>query len=305
MFNYSIIIPHKNIPSLLRRCLDSIPNRSDLEVIVVDDNSNEETIKDLETIHRENFHIIYTKEGKGAGYARNIGINKAQGKWILFADADDFYEKDFNNILSDYKNSDADCIFFSVNSAYSNTLQKANRNHLYDKYISFFNPQIPHSEDWIIYNKWEPWNKIISRFFLQKHQIKFDEISRCNDMIFCTLVSFFSSKIQISPRCLYCVTFRQDSMSTKKNSFKEFRDGLLAIRKRNFFLKAIQHEEWQIKLKEQYIHYYKRENKIKYYLFRIAELSLRFFQLRDFLKFKRKIILFKHNQKKEITQTHK
>ncbi|MDR2475404.1 MAG: glycosyltransferase family 2 protein, partial [Bacteroidales bacterium] len=39
-FNYSIIIPHKDIPDLLRRCLDSIPYRNDLQIIIVDDNSN-------------------------------------------------------------------------------------------------------------------------------------------------------------------------------------------------------------------------------------------------------------------------
>ena len=39
MINYSIIIPHKNIPNLLQRCLDSIPNREDVQIIVVDDNS--------------------------------------------------------------------------------------------------------------------------------------------------------------------------------------------------------------------------------------------------------------------------
>ena len=40
MINYSIIIPHKNIPNLLQRCLDSIPNREDVQIIVVDDNSD-------------------------------------------------------------------------------------------------------------------------------------------------------------------------------------------------------------------------------------------------------------------------
>lgn len=40
MINYSIIIPHKNIPDLLQRCLNSIPRRTDIQIIVVDDNSD-------------------------------------------------------------------------------------------------------------------------------------------------------------------------------------------------------------------------------------------------------------------------
>jgi len=39
--NYSFIIPHKNCPDLLQRCVDSIPERDDVQVIVVDDNSDE------------------------------------------------------------------------------------------------------------------------------------------------------------------------------------------------------------------------------------------------------------------------
>ena len=44
MISYSIIIPHKNTPSLLQRCLDSIPQRSDIEIIIVDDNSDEQKV---------------------------------------------------------------------------------------------------------------------------------------------------------------------------------------------------------------------------------------------------------------------
>lgn len=40
--NYSIIIPHKNIPHLLQRCLKSIPRRKDVQIIIVDDNSDPE-----------------------------------------------------------------------------------------------------------------------------------------------------------------------------------------------------------------------------------------------------------------------
>ena len=69
MINYSIIIPHKNIPNLLQRCLDSIPNREDVQIIVVDDNSDP-NIVDFDKfpgLNRCNVEVIFTKEGKGAG----------------------------------------------------------------------------------------------------------------------------------------------------------------------------------------------------------------------------------------------
>lgn len=43
-YRYTIIIPHKNIPMLLQRMLDSIPQREDLQVIIVDDNSDPQAV---------------------------------------------------------------------------------------------------------------------------------------------------------------------------------------------------------------------------------------------------------------------
>ena len=61
--NYTIIIPHKNIPNLLERLLNSIPCRDDLEIIVVDDNSSDEIVdfNNFPFEGRTNYHVIYNK----------------------------------------------------------------------------------------------------------------------------------------------------------------------------------------------------------------------------------------------------
>ena len=70
-YTYTIIIPHKNAPLLLQRCLDSIPFRDDIQIIVVDDDSSSDVVDfmDFPGSSREDVEIIFTKEGKGAGYA--------------------------------------------------------------------------------------------------------------------------------------------------------------------------------------------------------------------------------------------
>ena len=113
---YSFIIPHKNCPDLLQRCVDSIPERDDVEVIVVDDNSAERKKPSLK--ERKNLQVILldAEHSKGAGRARNVGLQHAEGKWLLFADADDYYnENELKKILNKYlKDESTDLVYLNA-----------------------------------------------------------------------------------------------------------------------------------------------------------------------------------------------
>ena len=76
---YSIIIPHYNIPNLLRRLLDSVPSRNDLEAIIIDDNSDSNAVdfEQFPGLDKNNVKVIFDKKGGGGGYARNIGLKHA------------------------------------------------------------------------------------------------------------------------------------------------------------------------------------------------------------------------------------
>ena len=111
-YTYTFIIPHHNSPELLNRCLDSIPQRGDIQIIVVDDNSAEDKRPYIE---RDDVEVIYidAEHTKGAGRARNYGLKAAKGKWLLFADCDDFYNAGFLEVLDQYKDKNIDMLFFS------------------------------------------------------------------------------------------------------------------------------------------------------------------------------------------------
>ena len=83
---YSIIIPHKDIPCLLQRCLDSIPPRDDVQIIVADDDSSPDIVEFAHFPGRDrtDVEILFTKEGRGAGYAviADLPEPKANG-WYL------------------------------------------------------------------------------------------------------------------------------------------------------------------------------------------------------------------------------
>lgn len=69
----------------------------EIEVIIVDDDSDPEKVdfEDFPGSDRCYTQIIFTKEGKGAGYARNVGLRHAKAKWLIFADSDDYFNDCF------------------------------------------------------------------------------------------------------------------------------------------------------------------------------------------------------------------
>ena len=98
MCKYSIIIPNYNKEAYIKECLDSIfiqdIEKEKFEVIIVEDGS---TDKSLEIIKQYPVKILHTNR-KGAGGARNLGIENAKGEYIIFLDSDDFLTT--NNVLS-------------------------------------------------------------------------------------------------------------------------------------------------------------------------------------------------------------
>lgn len=88
----SIIIPVYNAENSIVRCIHSILHQKgvNFEIIVVDDGSEDGSLKlcqKLELLHKE--LRVYHTENKGVSHARNFGIEKASGTWIVFVDADD------------------------------------------------------------------------------------------------------------------------------------------------------------------------------------------------------------------------
>ena len=90
----AVVIPCFNEQEDLFLCLDSVLNQTVLpqEIIIVDDaSSNEKTLEILKEIEkRDNVKVIYSRENKGPGIARNIAIENSSSSWILLLDSDDF-----------------------------------------------------------------------------------------------------------------------------------------------------------------------------------------------------------------------
>jgi len=93
---FSVVIPTYNRLPILQKCLLALENQqfnsdlvTDYEIVVVDDGSSDETILWITTAKHLLPHVkLYTQNHKGAASARNLGVQKALGDWIIFIDSD-------------------------------------------------------------------------------------------------------------------------------------------------------------------------------------------------------------------------
>lgn len=215
---YSIIIPHKNIPDLLQRCLDSIPSRPDVEVIVVDDNSIPEVVNKLRLINKPGLKLVYTKEGKGAGYARNIGLQHATGTWVLFADADDKFTETAFSGLDKCQKEDYDVVIFKTECKNADDMSKNGaRQYLceqWNKNIDNYRAKLI-QRDTLLGDMMVPWGKMVRRIFLYANNIKFEEIKYSNDIFWSFLLWKHSKEERVlaSSSLVYCLLERADGLT--------------------------------------------------------------------------------------------
>ena len=210
MTHYSIIIPHKNSPELLTRCVHSIPQRDDIEIIVVDDHSDADKLPTLDA--RDGLNVILTTAGKGAGYARNVALQQAHGEWLLFADADDYFLPDAFAIFDKHLNSKSDIIYFTSQSVFSDTLEPANRQMTVLPLLLNYNKDDKDSEYRLRFGYNEPWGKMIRHEMVKTHHITFDEVRWANDFMFSTKIGYYADSITVDLSPVYCITIAYGSL---------------------------------------------------------------------------------------------
>ena len=91
----SVIVPIYNVEAYLRYAMESLLNQTykDFEVILVDDGSTDDSGKLCDQYASEyDWVSAYHKENGGLSDARNYGVAKAKGEWIVFLDPDDYFE---------------------------------------------------------------------------------------------------------------------------------------------------------------------------------------------------------------------
>lgn len=118
----SIIIPVYNSEKFLSKCLDSIKNQTykKFEVLCINDGSTDNSLEILNKYSKsDNRFKIINKKNEGVSIARNLGIKKAVGQYILFVDADDYLNlnalEEMVNLIDKYKTDFVRCSYKVIN----------------------------------------------------------------------------------------------------------------------------------------------------------------------------------------------
>lgn len=238
MIVFSIIIPHYNSVCYLKKLINSIPADDAIQIIVVDDKSLDD-IREAEgfVVSRGGLFIHNTTAQKGAGVCRNLGLIEARGKWLVFADADDYFLEDAFDKMQKYAESNADIVYFIPTSRYVDFDKEAER-HIENKALICNYHQNPSLQNEVLlkYYYRAPWSKMIKNEMVRKYNIKFDEVSAANDVMFSMKSAYYAKKIEVSPEVVYCITSAEGSLSVKYSEHNLW-TRVTVFRERYYFLK--------------------------------------------------------------------
>lgn len=211
----SVIIPIYNAEKSLEKCLNSLINQSfeDIEIICINDGSNDNSLSILEKYAAKEKNVkIFSQKNQGVSAARNLGISKAVGEYILFCDADDTYKPNLcSTVISMIDKENRDVIAFGhenyvdkklKNSDFKNITKIKKKNTL---------------KNWLNLQVYV-WEKAFKRSFIEKHNIKFPVgIKNAEDLIFCLLTYFSGAQYSLIECALYEYQQEQDGISTFSN----------------------------------------------------------------------------------------
>lgn len=162
----SVVIPVYNQESLIERAIRSIPLRDDIEIIVVDDGSTDDTWNKLVTIGIElndpNFIVLHNRKNMGVGYTVNRGLDIADGEYIVLLGSDDyFYTDEFLKAMEQLDGTDLVYFDLKVNDGSIFKLTEESKRNLCGS-TKFMrkefvgdtrNPDIRQGEDWFFYEE--------------------------------------------------------------------------------------------------------------------------------------------------------
>lgn len=232
----SVIVPVYNAEKYLEECIKSLMNQTlkDIEIILVNDGSKDNSQKICEKYEKEDKRIILiNKENGGQAEARNVGMNIATGKYIMFLDADDLFE--LNSCESMYniiEKAGADYVIGNYQMTDEDGTRWEKPAFDVEKYQEFKLDKDDFQKSFFVMNS-TVWNKIYKAQFLKNNNITYKKLFPSEDDYFTSLCYMKSNCGYYTPQVMYL--YRNCPNSTSKDCsiryFKGINDAYKSIYK--------------------------------------------------------------------------
>lgn len=230
---FSIIVPVYNIEEYIKRTLESIIANQfcDYEIIFINDGSTDGSEQILKQFIGKNIFVYYQKN-QGLSAARNLGLQKAKGKYIIFLDGDDCIT---NNMLSSLYNviskNKCDLYIFGRINNYNNK-----KNIPYKLSSKIFNSPNDYLYTSLSNSTFRTnvWDKVYCREIIKENNLQFVEGLLYEDMLFLLQYLSHCSIIETIPTEFYLYTMANNTSITKSFRKKDL-DVLIFLKMANDF----------------------------------------------------------------------
>ncbi|MBQ8322891.1 MAG: glycosyltransferase family 2 protein [Clostridia bacterium] len=224
---FSVIMPTYNCEKYIQDAIQSVlaQTYTDFELIIVDDGSIDSTYNIcLKNAQKYSKISVYQISHTGVSAARNFGLSKAKGKYILFIDGDDTWDVRLLELCAKEQNENELLVFGIRTDFYSSEGELKESQSILEEGTTSLSFTLNECATWIFshYNMSSPCNKVYSRSVLQQYQISF-----CGECVYLEDLKFnldyfeHIEKIKILNCNLYYYRVFLDKKQILKRKFKQ------------------------------------------------------------------------------------
>lgn len=223
----SVIVPvYKIDEQLLRNCLDSLISQTlqTAQFLVIDDGSPDNCGKICDEYQEKDSRItVIHTENKGVSNARNVGLDKAEGRYILFVDGDDFVEPDVcEKCITAMDRADVDILFFMhvttknpmLTPPKTDEIENLNEKQIEKIRLSIIAQADPFDGFWV----GPPWGKVFRKSIIQDNKLNFVlGLRKSQDRVFVLDYMLNVQKAALYKYCGYHYVLNETSICRRYN----------------------------------------------------------------------------------------
>lgn len=225
---FSIIVPVYNVENYINICIDSLLNQdyNNYEILLIDDCSTDNSGNICDKYSQKHSFIkTFHKKNSGLSDARNLGIEKAEGDYIIFVDSDDYIKenilKEFANTL---KNNDVEILITRLAYKFENNIVETDKN--ISMYINLKKGKY-NAKKWIIKKSADTWpaqKYIVSKKFIDKNHLRFKSGFFHEDIEWTSLLCIYGEKFNYFEHIWYYYRRNRENSITNVLNEKKILD---------------------------------------------------------------------------------